>query len=338
MNIHQSPDLPLVRIIGLSGIAINTPQRRALQPDTVEQLASSMKEVGLLNPITIRPREGDMGYYLIAGRHRYEAAKKLKWESVPALILEGITADDAELAEIDENLIRANLTPAEESLHHARRKELYEKKYPETKRGAAGGAATKAKSKGANPQTAVKPSYAEDVAAKTGKSRDTVERAVRRGKEIPNIASLPGTSLDKGAELDALAKMPPERQSQLIEKARAGEKVSARDSTKGRQQPVHKPKTASLDAPKPKPVPSPPIVSSAGPAKSSKPSVNTAPPLNSFSWSDATPDGRRNFIDAIGVIPLWEAMTEEQQTQLINHINALQDAADASKIESAYCA
>jgi hypothetical protein len=41
--------------------------------------------------------------------------------------------------------------------------------------------------------------------------------------------------------------------------------------------------------------------------------VNSAAPLNSFSWSDATPDSRRYFIDAIGVIALWEAMTEEQQ-------------------------
>jgi hypothetical protein len=103
-----------IKNLGLSGIAI-TIQRRAVQPGVVKQLAESMKNIGILNPITVRPREGGMGYYLIAGRYRLEAAKKLKWESVPCIILEGISADDAELREIDENLIRANLSPAEEA-------------------------------------------------------------------------------------------------------------------------------------------------------------------------------------------------------------------------------
>jgi hypothetical protein len=113
--------------------------------------------------------------------------------------------------------------------------------------------------------------------------------------------------------------------------------VDTRTDTKGRQQPVHKPKAASSGKSKPKPVSSPPIVPSANPAKSSKPSVNTAPRLNSLSWSDATPDSRRKFIDAVGVIALWQAMTEEQQNRLINHINALQDAADVAKTENAHC-
>jgi ParB-like chromosome segregation protein Spo0J len=230
----KQPASPVkIKDVGLSGIAV-LPQRRAIRADVVDALAQSMKEIGLINPITLRQRE-DHGYYLIAGRHRYEGAKQLKWESIPAIVLEGITADDAELAEIDENLIRANLSRAEEAAHHARRQVLYEKRNPETKRGAAGGAATKAKSRKAKPQNADKPSYSEDAAAKTGKSRDTVERAVRRGKKIPDVASLAGTSLDKGDELDALAKLgenAPERQAELIERAKAGEQISAKAETK----------------------------------------------------------------------------------------------------------
>jgi hypothetical protein len=60
-----------------------------------------------------------------------------------------------------------------------------------------------------------------------GKSRDTVERSVRRGTDIPNVGELAGTSLDKGTELDALAGLPAEFQGELIEQAKAGEKVSA---------------------------------------------------------------------------------------------------------------
>jgi hypothetical protein len=118
-------------------------------------------------------------------------ARKLKWEGIPAIVLEGIDADDAELREIDENLTRADLMPAEQAGHHARRKELYEQKYPQTKRGhnqtkkGKGGGAGKGK-----PQNPDIVSYAEDAAAKTGKSRDTVERAVSRGHEIPYVVSL----------------------------------------------------------------------------------------------------------------------------------------------------
>jgi ParB-like chromosome segregation protein Spo0J len=122
-----------VRNLGLSGIAIS-PRRRALRPDAVDSLAASMKEIGLIHPITVRPAEG-LGFCLITGRHRYEGAKLLKWKSIPAIVLEGLDADEAELREIDENLIRADLTDAERAAHHARRQQLHQQKHPETKHG-----------------------------------------------------------------------------------------------------------------------------------------------------------------------------------------------------------
>jgi hypothetical protein len=72
--------------------------------------------------------------------------------------------------------------------------------------------------------------YTKETAGKLGKSERTVQLNVARGEKIKNIADVVGTSLDKGAELDALAKMAPEQQQELIEKAKAGEKVSARQS------------------------------------------------------------------------------------------------------------
>ena len=73
-------------------------------------------------------------------------------------------------------------------------------------------------------------SFATDTATKTGKHKATISRAVKRAKSIPNISELAGTSLDKGDELDALAKLPADQQAQLIKKAKAGEKVSAKRS------------------------------------------------------------------------------------------------------------
>jgi ParB/RepB/Spo0J family partition protein len=219
-----------VRNVGLSGIAC-LPQRRAVRPETVEALAQSMREIGLINPITLRPREG-LGFYLIAGRHRYEAARKLKWEGIPAIVLEGVDAVDAELREIDENLIRADLSPAERAGHTARRKELYEQKHPETKKGAAGRGRKKSQVATSNEPALA---FIDETAQKTGKDRSTVAREVKRGKDIPDVASLAGTSLDKGDELDAVAKLgevEPDRQAALMERAKAGEKVSAKTELK----------------------------------------------------------------------------------------------------------
>src|SRR6478672_12882040 len=133
----DSPEQVAVRRIELGGIGIKADRPRALRPDAVNELMASMKINGLLQPIVLRPAE-TTGYWLVAGLHRLEAARKLKWESIAATIFEGMDADQAELAEIDENLIRADLSPIERALHVARRKELYEIKHPETKKGATG--------------------------------------------------------------------------------------------------------------------------------------------------------------------------------------------------------
>ena len=66
--------------VGLGSINISPERLRALRDDTVRELAESMKDNGLLQPIVLRPR-GTAGYWLVAGHHRFEAARKLKWES-----------------------------------------------------------------------------------------------------------------------------------------------------------------------------------------------------------------------------------------------------------------
>ena len=114
---------------------------RASDSGKVASLADSIKKLGLMNPISIRPDNR-----LIAGLHRLEACKLLGWSTIPAIIQDyhAIHAADvaelyAELAEIDENLIRNDLTELQQGLQHARRKAIYEKLHPEAKRGALGG-------------------------------------------------------------------------------------------------------------------------------------------------------------------------------------------------------
>jgi ParB-like chromosome segregation protein Spo0J len=195
----------------------------------------SIRMQGLLHPIILRPKDGT-GYLLVAGRHRLEAIRKLHdaghWTS-SAIRAEIVEMDDdaAVLAEIDENLIRADLTPAERAMHIARRKELYEELHPETKQGGAPGKA----GGGKDTKPAKLATFAEDTARKTGESRRKVERDATRGKKVKVLADIAGTSLDQGDQLDALAKLSEKEQRDLADRAKAGENVSAKKIVRVRQ-------------------------------------------------------------------------------------------------------
>jgi hypothetical protein len=214
--------------IGLSLDSIHVPaeRKRKLRPETVRELGESMGAQGQLQSIIVRPRE-EGGYWLVVGLHRVEAGKKLRWKSIRATVLD-LSDDQAELVEIDENLIRADLTPAERAMHIARRKKLYEKAHPETKHGAGPGAGKgRGKQSRQNGDTA-NSRFTKDAANNTGKSERWVQRDVERGKKISVLDEIKGTCLDKKGELDALVKLPADEQRALAAAIKAGETVSAK--------------------------------------------------------------------------------------------------------------
>lgn len=97
-------------------------RKRKLNESKVQSLAESFSSIGQLQPITVS--EGDYGTYrLIAGLHRLEAAKAIGWKKIQAAVFEGDEVA-VELAEIDENLMRNDLTVLERGEHLARRQEL----------------------------------------------------------------------------------------------------------------------------------------------------------------------------------------------------------------------
>jgi len=99
-------------------------RKRKLNESKVQSLAESFSSIGQLQPITVS--EGDYGTYrLIAGLHRLEAAKAIGWEKIQAAVFEGGEIE-TELAEIDENLMRNDLTVLEQGEHLARRNEILE--------------------------------------------------------------------------------------------------------------------------------------------------------------------------------------------------------------------
>jgi N6-adenosine-specific RNA methylase IME4 len=213
---------PVTRV-RIADIVVSHDRMRKLRPEKVDEIAESVAAQGLLQPIVLRPR-GPTNYWLVAGHHRLEAVRQCGHDRISAVIRDGLDADAALLAEIDENLIRADLSPVERALHVGRRKEFYEKLHPETKTGKTPGKA----GGGKKAKSAKFASFAEVTANAIKQSKRKVQLDAARAKNVLVLADIAGTSLDQGDELDALAKLPEAEQRKLAEQAKAGEQVTAK--------------------------------------------------------------------------------------------------------------
>ncbi len=100
----------------------------------------------------------------------------LGWDEVEATVV-SLDSPHLELAEIDENLVRKELTVLERAEHLARRKEIYEALHPATKRGVAG-----AEARWHASETV---SFASGTARKTGLSPGTIQQDVQIATRIP---------------------------------------------------------------------------------------------------------------------------------------------------------
>jgi ParB family chromosome partitioning protein len=86
--------------------------RKQFKEESMEDLVSSIKQKGVIQPVILRPVDG--GYELVAGERRYRAAQELEMEEVPAIIKEFTDVDSLEVSLI-ENIQREELTPIEEA-------------------------------------------------------------------------------------------------------------------------------------------------------------------------------------------------------------------------------
>lgn len=163
--------------IKISSIKIN-PGRREAEPKAVEELARSITAVGLMNPVTL-----DQNNTLVAGLHRLEAAKLLGWTEIECTTI-GMDSVQAELAEIDENIVRTKLNRQELCEQLLRRKEIYETLHPETRHGMRNGQTAK----NANLATLETKSFAEDTAEKTGMSKRAVSRLLQIANNLTGDA------------------------------------------------------------------------------------------------------------------------------------------------------
>ncbi|MDR1603814.1 MAG: ParB/RepB/Spo0J family partition protein [Gracilibacteraceae bacterium] len=112
-----------IREIPLAEIQFNPEQpRQDFDPQKIQELADSIRSVGLVQPILVRPLEE--GYRIIAGERRYRACQALNYHSIKCII---VHCDEREMSEmaIVENVQRADLHPVEEGAAYARLIEQY---------------------------------------------------------------------------------------------------------------------------------------------------------------------------------------------------------------------
>jgi ParB family transcriptional regulator, chromosome partitioning protein len=113
-----SPDGPTrsvgVRVVHIERIEPNPEQpRMVFEQDALDELAASIREHGVLQPILVRPL-GPNTYQIVAGERRWRASKQAGLATIPALI-EDIDDDTALEIAIIENLQREDLTPLDEA-------------------------------------------------------------------------------------------------------------------------------------------------------------------------------------------------------------------------------
>lgn len=103
-----------VNTIDINLIKPNEKQpRKSFDMDKIAELANSIKEHGIIQPLVLKKEENEI-YTIIAGERRWRAAKILSLKEVPAVVM---NLDDKELLEVSliENIQREDLNPIEEA-------------------------------------------------------------------------------------------------------------------------------------------------------------------------------------------------------------------------------
>jgi len=190
-------------------------RKRSLDQAKVAELAESMGRLGLLNPVTVSAA-GE----LLAGLHRLEAARSLGWKWIDVTVT-SLDELAGELVEIDENLIRNELSVLERAEHLQRRRSIHEDLHPETARPKGG-------RRPGNEEMAS--SFPDDAAARIGLTPRSVRHDLQIAEGICQEARdllRPTPVADMKSQLLAVARMDPEVQVRVARKMADGETLEA---------------------------------------------------------------------------------------------------------------
>lgn len=98
--------------------------RKQFDDDALNQLADSITENGLLQPIAVRPKKLGTGYIIIAGERRWRAARLAGLDEVP-VIIKDVSDEQAAALALIENLQREDLNAIEEATGYKQLMERY---------------------------------------------------------------------------------------------------------------------------------------------------------------------------------------------------------------------
>ncbi|MEM9010111.1 MAG: ParB/RepB/Spo0J family partition protein [Pseudomonadota bacterium] len=122
----ESPASSADRTVPITRLHPNPDQpRRHFAEDALEDLARSIREKGIVQPLIVRPDPGTAGdYQIVAGERRWRAAQRAQMHDVPVIVRD---LDDEAVLEIAivENIQRADLNPIEEAQGYQQLKERF---------------------------------------------------------------------------------------------------------------------------------------------------------------------------------------------------------------------
>jgi ParB family chromosome partitioning protein len=107
--------MPRLVEIEIEKIVMEEGVRKVLDETAINELSSSIRQHGILQPVVVLPRENGL-YTLLIGGRRFMAAKEAGVQKVPAIVLEeSIKSEEMLEARLVENLHRENLNPFDEA-------------------------------------------------------------------------------------------------------------------------------------------------------------------------------------------------------------------------------
>jgi len=125
----QMPDLPddettplrprtkglnSARLIPITDLSPDPDQpRKTFDEEKLKELATSIKEKGIIQPITVRPSDNGK-YVIVVGERRFRAAQKADLREIPCIVRE-LTGEETLILQMIENLQREDLNPVEEA-------------------------------------------------------------------------------------------------------------------------------------------------------------------------------------------------------------------------------
>ena len=157
----EKPAFDIVSEIEVDKINPNPNQpRRKFEEDKLLELAESIKQYGLLQPVIVSKNTEDENYIIVAGERRYRACKLLNMEKISCIVKSNLSdKKDVITAAITENIQRVDLNPIEEAMCYEYLQITFDYSHA-------------------------------DIAKMIGKSRSYVSNAVRLSKLSPDVKGL----------------------------------------------------------------------------------------------------------------------------------------------------